>query len=79
MKEMYTDLIAAAKEAYQNAYVPYSKFPVGAALKLKDGSIINGANVENASFGLTIVQSAQLYLQLLQKVIVVTILRPLQL
>ena len=53
MKEMYTDLIAAAKEAYQNAYVPYSKFPVGAALKLKDGSIINGANVENASFGLT--------------------------
>ena len=53
MKEMYADLIAAAKEAYQNAYVPYSKFPVGAALKLKDGNIINGANVENASFGLT--------------------------
>ena len=50
MKEMYADLIAAAKEAYQNAYVPYSKFPVGAALKLKDGNIINGANVENASF-----------------------------
>ena len=49
MKEMYADLIAAAKEAYQNAYVPYSKFPVGAALKLKDGNIINGANVENAS------------------------------
>ena len=47
MKEMYADLIAAAKEAYQNAYVPYSKFPVGAALKLKD------ANVENAAFGLT--------------------------
>ena len=39
MKEMYADLIAAAKEAYQNAYVPYSKFPVGAALKLKDGNI----------------------------------------
>ena len=48
IKEMYADLIEAAKEAYQNAYVPYSKFPVGAALKLTDGTII-----ENASFGLT--------------------------
>ena len=53
MTEKYADLIAAAKEAYENAYAPYSKFHVGAALKLKDGNIINGANVENASFGLT--------------------------
>ena len=53
MKEMYADLIATAKEAYKNAYAPYSKFSVGAALKLKDGSIINGANIENASYGLT--------------------------
>ena len=53
MTEKYADLIAAAKEAYKNAYAPYSKFHVGAALKLKDGNIINGANVENASFGLT--------------------------
>lgn len=53
MKEMYTELIAAAKEAYDNAYAPYSKFHVGAALKLKDGKIIKGANIENASFGLT--------------------------
>lgn len=53
MTEKYADLIVAAKEAYENAYAPYSKFHVGAALKLKDGNIINGANVENASFGLT--------------------------
>lgn len=53
MKEMYTELIAAAKEAYDNAYAPYSKFHVGAALKLKDGKIIKGSNIENASFGLT--------------------------
>ena len=53
MTEKYTELIAAAKEAYENAYTPYSKFNVGAALKLKDGIIIKGANVENASYGLT--------------------------
>ena len=53
MTEKYTELIAAAKEAYQNAYTPYSKFNVGAALKLKDGIIIKGANIENASYGLT--------------------------
>ena len=53
MTEKYADLIVAAKEAYENAYAPYSKFHVGAALKLKDGNIINGANIENASFGLT--------------------------
>ena len=53
MTEKYTELIAAAKEAYQNAYTPYCKFNVGAALKLKDGIIIKGANIENASYGLT--------------------------
>ena len=39
MTEKYADLIAAAKEAYENAYAPYSKFHVGAALKLKDEQI----------------------------------------
>lgn len=53
MTEKNTELIAAAKEAYENAYTPYSKFNVGAALKLKDGNIIKGANIENASYGLT--------------------------
>ncbi|HHX80573.1 MAG TPA: cytidine deaminase [Acholeplasmataceae bacterium] len=39
--------------AYQNAYTPYSKFNVGAALLMKDGSIITGSNIENASYGLS--------------------------
>lgn len=48
-----TKLIQAAVKARENAYVPYSKFGVGAALKTKDGKIYQGANIENASFGLT--------------------------
>ena len=43
-----TDSLIEAKE---NAYVPYSKFPVGAALLAPDGTIIKGCNVENASYG----------------------------
>lgn len=39
--------------ARQRAYVPYSHFKVGAAIKLKDGTFIYGANVENGSYGLT--------------------------
>jgi len=44
------ELVAAAREAAMNAYAPYSKFKVGAALRLKSGKIIRGANVENAAF-----------------------------
>lgn len=40
--------------ARKNAYTPYSHFKVGAAIELKDGTFIHGANIENASFGLTI-------------------------
>ncbi|MBE9389077.1 cytidine deaminase [Vagococcus salmoninarum] len=45
--------IKAAREVYAKAYVPYSKFPVGACLVTKDDQIFTGVNIENASFGLT--------------------------
>jgi cytidine deaminase len=44
----------AADEAVTRAYVPYSKFPVGAAALVDDGRVISGCNVENASYGLTL-------------------------
>jgi len=47
-------LVKEAKKARQKAYAPYSRFKVGAALLLDDGSIIRGCNVENASYGLCI-------------------------
>ena len=45
-------LIHKAKEAALNAYAPYSKFLVGAALILEDGTLITGSNQENASYPL---------------------------
>lgn len=47
-------LQTAARRAAQNAHAPYSRFRVGAALMLDDGTVITGCNVENASYGLTI-------------------------
>ena len=47
-------LLMAAREAAQSAYCPYSNFHVGAAVRCKDGTVVSGCNVENASFGLTI-------------------------
>lgn len=46
-------LLKRAREAQQNAYAPYSKFRVGAAILLDNGEIFSGCNVENASYGLT--------------------------
>ncbi len=47
------DLYKAAKEVLPNSYSQYSNFKVAAALRLKNGEIITGVNIENASFGLT--------------------------
>ncbi|XVJ51279.1 MAG: cytidine deaminase [Vampirovibrio sp.] len=47
-------LLCEARMASEKAYAPYSKFPVGAVLLLQSGRVVHGANVENASFGLTI-------------------------
>lgn len=46
-------LVEQARFALAGAYVPYSKFAVGAALRLSNGAVVTGANVENASYGLT--------------------------
>lgn len=48
------DLLDQARQAAQNSYSPYSNFRVGAALKLTNGAIVTGTNVENVSYGLTI-------------------------
>ena len=47
-------LVYAAINAAKNAYVPYSNYPVGAALLAEDGTIYTGCNVENASYPATI-------------------------
>lgn len=52
--ETLSCLQSAAELAAENAYAPYSKFRVGAALLFEDGTIVTGCNVENISYGLTI-------------------------
>jgi cytidine deaminase len=47
-------LIASARDVMTSAYAPYSRYPVGAAGLLDDGTVIVGCNVENASYGLTL-------------------------
>lgn len=47
------ELIALAKKAAESAYVPYSKFNVGAALLTKSGKVYLGCNIENASYSPT--------------------------
>ncbi|MCM3769803.1 MULTISPECIES: cytidine deaminase [Priestia] len=47
-----TELIDEAKKAREMAYVPYSKFKVGAALLTKDGKVYRGCNIENAAYSM---------------------------
>ena len=53
-KEYINLLFKEALKVRENAYVPYSKFKVGAAILTEKGNIYTGCNVENSSFGLTI-------------------------
>ncbi|MEY4322340.1 MAG: cytidine deaminase [Actinomycetota bacterium] len=50
----WDSLLTEARRIMKQAYVPYSKYPVGAAALTNDGRIVSGCNVENASYGLTL-------------------------
>src|SRR5579862_6343991 len=53
ISEHKEELLNLARAAQANAYAPYSKFRVGAAVLLENGDVFTGCNVENASYGLT--------------------------
>lgn len=53
-RQIDRELVEQALRARQRAYVPYSAFPVGAALLGRSGGVYTGSNVENASYPLTI-------------------------
>jgi cytidine deaminase len=49
-----SELVEAAHAVRKNAHAPYSHYPVGAAIRTDDGRLFSGANVENASYGLSV-------------------------
>lgn len=52
-EQIKNELVSKANDMLNMAYVPYSKFPVGAALLTKGGQVYSGCNIENASYGLS--------------------------
>ena len=60
----WTALQDAARDAMAHAYVPYSRYPVGAAALTDDGRIVSGCNIENASYGLTLCAECSMISQL---------------
>src|SRR5437773_12315748 len=54
MDAQFKDLIGSALKARLQAYAPYSKFAVGAAVQCKSGAVFAGSNIENISYALTI-------------------------
>mgnify|MGYP003952574625 CR=1 FL=1 len=52
------DMLELARQAFTQAYCPYSNFPVGACIKAADGTLHTGCNVENASYGLSLCAEA---------------------
>ena len=58
------ELVARAFSMHRFSYAPYSRFPVGAALLCRDGTVFTGCNVENAAFGSTICAERGLLLAL---------------
>ncbi len=48
------ELVRHARKARANAHAPFSRFKVGAALRVRSGEIVTGCNIENATYGLTL-------------------------
>jgi cytidine deaminase len=69
------EMIAAARQAAANAYCPYSRFHVGAAVLTGRGEIFSACNVENASYGLTICAERNAIFQAVAKAAGPTVIR----
>ncbi|KAE8764634.1 cytidine deaminase [Georgenia thermotolerans] len=65
-EDTWQSLRALAYEAMERAYVPYSKFPVGAAALVDDGRTVSGCNVENAGYGVTLCAECGLVSELIR-------------